>query len=80
MNVFSKRKLIISKHASGAFQDRNENEKSIEDSLSNARIILENKNHIYMQNETLKYPCVINGQHLIVKSALKRDMKMIPYD
>lgn len=35
---------------------------------------------IYMKSNTLKYPCLIVGQDLIVKSTIKENMKMIPYD
>ncbi|BCC09454.1 hypothetical protein BCM0060_p2120 (plasmid) [Bacillus cereus] len=70
-----KRKIIITDHASDAFNNRNE-----EASVYNAKIILKNKNHIYMKNNALKYPCLIVGQDIIVKSTIKENMKMIPYD
>ncbi|HFJ9404223.1 TPA: hypothetical protein ACGW3F_003327 [Bacillus paranthracis] len=75
-----KRKIIITDHASDAFNNRNEEAECIETSVYNAKIILKNKNHIYMKNNSLKYPCLIVGQDIIVKSTIKENMKMIPYD
>ncbi|PEL25414.1 hypothetical protein CN608_15595 [Bacillus pseudomycoides] len=74
----TKIKIIITDHASDTFNNRNE-EECIEASVYNAKIILKNKNHIYMKNNSLKYPCLIVGQDLIVKSTIKENMKMIPY-
>lgn len=75
-----KRKIITIDHASDAFNNRNEEAECIEASVYNAKIILKNKNHIYMKSNSLKYPCLIVGQDLIAKSTIKENMKMIPYD
>ncbi|RAN71326.1 hypothetical protein B5P42_30010 [Bacillus sp. SRB_331] len=75
-----KRKIIITDHASDAFNNRIGEAECIEASVYNTKIILKNKNHIYMKNNSLRYPCLIVGQDLIVKSIIKEDMKMIPYD
>ncbi|OTX67218.1 hypothetical protein CON35_18110 [Bacillus cereus] len=79
--IFNKtRKIIITDHANDAFNNRNEEAECIKASVYNAKIILKNKNHIYMKSESLKYPCLMVGQDLIVKSTIKENMKMIPYD
>ncbi|GAB6427039.1 hypothetical protein bcgnr5394_51580 [Bacillus cereus] len=79
--IFNKtRKIIITDHANDAFNNRNEEAECIKASVYNAKIILKNKNHIYMKSKSLKYPCLMVGQDLIVKSTIKENMKMIPYD
>lgn len=81
MIIFNKtRKIIITDHANDAFNNRNEEAECIKASVYNAKIILKNNNHIYMKSKSLKYPCLMVGQDLIVKSTIKEDMKMIPYD
>ncbi|QEQ20449.1 hypothetical protein F0362_28245 (plasmid) [Bacillus sp. BS98] len=79
--IFNKtRKIIITDHANDAFNSRNAEVECIEASVYNAKIILKNKNHIYMKSNSLKYPCLMVGQDLIVKSTIKENMKMIPYE
>lgn len=81
MIIFNKtRKIIITDHADDAFNNRNEEAECIKASVYNAKIILKNKNHIYMKSKSLKYPCLMVDQDLIVKSTIKENMKMIPYD